>query len=122
MVGRPLNFTVRRAVARALLNVLAPVVALACVAASVYLVVPAGLALFRPSGPGLRGLFALAIVLPSAVVGMVAGLFLYPLIVRPVVSGSDFWGWLGARAPVNLPVVRGLLLRWYEYLYGPRHV
>ncbi len=109
---------------RFLLNVIAPIVALACCGVSVYIIVPAGFALFVPShyGPGLRGLLVAAIALPSVLLGLVVALALYPLILRPLVSGSEFWGWLGERAPINLPVVSRLLERWYEHLYGRRHV
>ena len=122
--ARPLNFTVRRAVARVLLNVVAPVVALVCCAASVYFILPTALALFAlpQYAPGLRGLIVAAIGFATGLMGLVAALFLYPLVLRPLISGSEFWGWLGERAPINLPVVNRLLLRWYEYLYGPRHV
>lgn len=110
--------------ARLVLNVIAPLTALVCCVASAYLIVPLALAHLDLSrhGPGLRGVLAAAVLLPTAVLGIVAGLFLYPLIVRPVVSDSAFWAWLPKRAPINLPLVSPLLLRWYEYLYGPRHV
>jgi ABC-type spermidine/putrescine transport system permease subunit II len=121
---RPLNFTVRRAMARIVLNLVAPIVALVCCAASVYLILPAGLRLVPlvQYGLGFRALILIVIALPSVVLGMVVALFLYPLILRPIVSGSEFWEWLGGRAPVNVPVVNRMLLRWYERLYGPRHV
>jgi hypothetical protein len=110
--------------ARLLLNIVAPMIALACCAAAIYFIVPLALAFFDLSqfGPGLRGLIAAAICLPIVVLGLLGGLLLYPVILRPIISDSEFWGWLPARAPINLPVVSRWLMRWYVYLYGPRHV
>ena len=110
--------------ARVLLNVVAPIVALMCFAASVHFIVRPSLALLGVShyGRGLSVLLAAAMCLLSAVLGIVAALFLFPLVLRPVISGREFWGWLGGRAPINLPGVNWLLARWYRILYGPRRV
>jgi hypothetical protein len=110
--------------ARALLNVVAPCVALICVGVSIYYVAVPCLSLFDLGQyvAVLRGLIAAAVLLAGVLLGLISGMALYPVLLRPVISGSDFWGWLGHRDPIKLPFVKDLLLRWYQFLYGARPV
>ena len=45
----------------------------------------------------------LGICIGSVAIGTILGLFLFPLLLRPFLSASDFWGWIGAERSTNIP-------------------
>jgi hypothetical protein len=69
---------------------------------------------------GLALIPVLAICIGTVVVGTVVGLFLFPLALRPFVSPTDFWGWIGTAKGVTIPILDPLLERWASLLYGKR--
>ena len=62
----------------------------------------------------------LAICIGSAAIGTIFGLFLFPLVLRPFLSASEFWGWIGAERSVTIPFLDPWLERWATVLYGKR--
>jgi hypothetical protein len=67
---------------------------------------------------GFDRLMVLGVCLFCVAVGTVAGLFLYPLLLRPVFSPSEYWAWLKPQRLVKVPGLSQLLEWWSKLLYG----
>ena len=62
----------------------------------------------------------LAICILCVLAGTVVGLFIFPVVLRPFVSSSDFWGWIGTERGIKIPYLDSILDRWATLLYGRR--
>jgi hypothetical protein len=62
----------------------------------------------------------LMICIGCVVIGAIAGLFLFPVALRPFLSSSEFWLWIRAERKVTVPLLDPVLERWAVQLYGPR--
>jgi hypothetical protein len=60
----------------------------------------------------------IAICVFCSIIGLIAGLFLYLLILRPISSAAGYWSWAKANKTVQVPVLSQLLQRWTRLLYG----
>jgi hypothetical protein len=69
---------------------------------------------------GIALLPVLIICVGTALFGIVVGLFLFPLVLRPFVSSVDFWDWIGKERSVRIPLLDPVLERWATLLYGKR--
>jgi hypothetical protein len=63
----------------------------------------------------------LVICIGCAAIGMIAGLFLFPVALRPFLSSPEFWHWIRRERNVAIPLLDPLLERWAAQLYGPRN-
>lgn len=54
------------------------------------------------------------------VIGMIVGLFLFPVALRPFLSSAEFWAWIGRERAVTIPLLDPVLERWAVFLYGKR--
>src|SRR5260221_378648 len=60
----------------------------------------------------------LSICVLCSIVGLIAGLFLYPLLLRPISSPEEYWVWAKVRKMVQVPGLSPLLRWWSQLLYG----
>jgi hypothetical protein len=62
----------------------------------------------------------LLICIICTLIGLLVGLALYPLILRPMLSSIEFWTWIGGERTLKIPLMSLILERWAVFLYGPR--
>jgi hypothetical protein len=62
----------------------------------------------------------LFICITCTLFGLLAGLMLYPLILKPMLSSIEYWTWIGGERTIKIPLVSLVLERWAVFLYGPR--
>jgi hypothetical protein len=70
---------------------------------------------------GIKLVPVLVICVGCVLMGTVVGVFLFPLVLRPFVSSSDFWSWIRAERGVRIPVLDPILERRAVLLYAKRN-
>lgn len=72
------------------------------------------------SAQGVALLAFLCICIACTLGGLLVGLILYPLVLRPLVSPREYWAWVGNEHAVTIPGIGLVLERWSVFLYGSR--
>lgn len=62
----------------------------------------------------------LLICIICTLIGLLVGLGLYPLILKPMLSSIEYWTWIGGERTLQIPFLSFVLERWSIFLYGPR--
>ena len=105
---------------RVLIVLIANIVVLGSCGASLYWVAPAILRLCGISeyASGFAAFELILICIGSVLFGAVAGLFLFPLALRPFLSGVAYWDWIRREPGWKIPVLDRLLDQWATVLFG----
>ncbi|MBS0152477.1 MAG: hypothetical protein JSR31_16220 [Nitrospira sp.] len=69
---------------------------------------------------GAASFLLLFVFLVCALGGSVIGLFLYPLVLRAVLSPIEYWEWMDGEQKISVPGLSHILERWSVFVYGPK--
>lgn len=67
-------------------------------------------------------LFPLLLVcVACTLIGLLIGLFLYPLVLRPMLSPIEYWAWMDGERKIKYPPGINHVLEWWSvFVYGPK--
>lgn len=72
------------------------------------------------SAQGAALFLLLFVCLACTLGGFVIGLFLYPLVLRPVLAPIEYWAWMDGEQKISIPGLSHILERWSVFVYGPK--